>query len=148
MIRRPPRSTQSRSSAASDVFSQARHNGVLGHGLAVQAIRARGKPGTRVGIAENLAVGVPVIETSEHIHAAEQATREMNAQYLTVIMEGKYTDAYLARIGADAPHFTPEDLKTISTPMDLSLIHISEPTRLGMISYAVFCLKKKKKKKK
>src|SRR5450756_2597132 len=28
----------------------------------------------------------------------------------------------------------------------LSLIHISEPTRLGMISYAVFCLKKKKKK--
>src|SRR5450756_2973574 len=29
----------------------------------------------------------------------------------------------------------------------LSLIHISEPTRLGMISYAVFCLKKKKKNK-
>ena len=26
----------------------------------------------------------------------------------------------------------------------LSLIHISEPTRLGMISYAVFCLKKKR----
>ena len=24
--------------------------------------------------------------------------------------------------------------------LDLSLIHISEPTRLGMISYAVFCL--------
>src|SRR5659263_754635 len=30
--------------------------------------------------------------------------------------------------------------------LQLSLIHISEPTRLGMISYAVFCLKKKKKK--
>src|SRR5659263_155624 len=28
---------------------------------------------------------------------------------------------------------------------NISLIHISEPTRLGMISYAVFCLKKKKK---
>src|SRR5450759_1684590 len=27
--------------------------------------------------------------------------------------------------------------------IELSLIHISEPTRLGMISYAVFCLKKK-----
>ena len=27
-------------------------------------------------------------------------------------------------------------------PQRLSLIHISEPTRLGMISYAVFCLKK------
>src|SRR5450759_1570954 len=31
--------------------------------------------------------------------------------------------------------------------LPLSLIHISEPTRLGMISYAVFCLKKKKKTK-
>src|SRR5450756_2917447 len=31
--------------------------------------------------------------------------------------------------------------------LTLSLIHISEPTRLGMISYAVFCLKKKKKQK-
>src|SRR5665648_999667 len=31
-------------------------------------------------------------------------------------------------------------------PKYLSLIHISEPTRLGMISYAVFCLKKKNKK--
>ena len=30
---------------------------------------------------------------------------------------------------------------------DLSLIHISEPTRLLSISYAVFCLKKKKKHK-
>src|SRR5450756_1666834 len=28
-----------------------------------------------------------------------------------------------------------------STGEKLSLIHISEPTRLGMISYAVFCLK-------
>src|SRR5660398_288432 len=31
---------------------------------------------------------------------------------------------------------------------ELSLIHISEPTRLRRISYAVFCLKKKKKQKK
>src|SRR5678816_2843553 len=30
------------------------------------------------------------------------------------------------------------------TSRDLSLIHISEPTRLLSISYAVFCLKKKK----
>src|SRR5450756_2506604 len=32
------------------------------------------------------------------------------------------------------------------TVLELSLIHISEPTRLGMISYAVFCLKKKNNK--
>src|SRR5678816_4751884 len=34
----------------------------------------------------------------------------------------------------------------ISNIYILSLIHISEPTRLLSISYAVFCLKKKKKK--
>src|SRR5665648_1232446 len=34
----------------------------------------------------------------------------------------------------------------VGSGLGLSLIHISEPTRLGMISYAVFCLKKKKKK--
>eukprot|EP00658_Telonema_sp_P-2_P078964 TRINITY_DN7525_c0_g1_i7.p2 TRINITY_DN7525_c0_g1~~TRINITY_DN7525_c0_g1_i7.p2 ORF type:complete len:121 (+),score=18.75 TRINITY_DN7525_c0_g1_i7:186-548(+) len=36
---------------------------------------------------------------------------------------------------------------TYYTLLYLSLIHISEPTRLLSISYAVFCLKKKKKKK-
>ena len=38
--------------------------------------------------------------------------------------------------------WTPAEIRI---PIYLSLIHISEPTRLGMISYAVFCLKKKKK---
>ena len=33
-------------------------------------------------------------------------------------------------------------LGTIGTVLGLSLIHISEPTRPRLISYAVFCLKK------
>ena len=37
--------------------------------------------------------------------------------------------------------------KTILYEWELSLIHISEPTRQAEISYAVFCLKKKKKQK-
>jgi beta-glucosidase len=36
----------------------------------------------------------------------------------TVIFEGKYTDAYLKKLGADAPKFTAEELKTISAPLD------------------------------
>ena len=39
-----------------------------------------------------------------------------------------------------------KDLSTDAKVLYLSLIHISEPTRLRRISYAVFCLKKKKKK--
>src|SRR5665648_1196414 len=37
-------------------------------------------------------------------------------------------------------------MSPVVTGTHLSLIHISEPTRLGMISYAVFCLKKKKRR--
>src|SRR5450756_2355450 len=37
-----------------------------------------------------------------------------------------------------------DPIKAANLKLSLSLIHISEPTRLGMISYAVFCLKKKK----
>eukprot|EP00826_Nyctotherus_ovalis_P003954 TRINITY_DN10820_c0_g1_i5.p1 TRINITY_DN10820_c0_g1~~TRINITY_DN10820_c0_g1_i5.p1 ORF type:complete len:288 (+),score=19.40 TRINITY_DN10820_c0_g1_i5:224-1087(+) len=40
------------------------------------------------------------------------------------------------------------NLSNLLCDYNLSLIHISEPTRLLSISYAVFCLKKKKKKKK
>ncbi len=108
-------------------FNQTRHHAVLGHGLAVQAIRAAAKPGTKVGLAENITIAAPVIETPAHIAAAERATREMNAQYLTVIQEGKYTDWYLKQAGADAPKFTPEDLKTISSPLDFVGINVYTP---------------------
>src|SRR5678815_5281692 len=35
-----------------------------------------------------------------------------------------------------------DEARVFGTEVDLSLIHISEPTRLLSISYAVFCLKK------
>ncbi len=108
-------------------FNQTRHHAVLGHGLAVQAIRARAKPGTKVGVAENMTVCAPVIETREHIDAAHRATREVNAQYITVIQEGKYTDAYLKNAGANAPEFTSDDLKIISSPLDFVGINIYTP---------------------
>jgi beta-glucosidase len=105
-------------------FNQTRHHAVLGHGLAVQAIRAKAKSGTKVGLAENMTICCPVIENATHIEAATRAARELNAQYMTVIQEGKYTDAYLARTGADAPKFTSEDLKIISSPLDFVGINI------------------------
>src|SRR5674536_373378 len=47
------------------------------------------------------------------------------------------------------PAYLEERFDTpISAAFTLSLIHISEPTRLLSISYAVFCLKKKKKQQK
>ena len=108
--------------------NQVRHHAVLAHGLGVQAIRAHAKPGTKVGLAENASATVPVIETPEHIAAAAKAYREANAGYLTAAMEGRYTDAYLAHHGADAPKFTPADMKAIGSPVDFVGLNVYTPS--------------------
>eukprot|EP00658_Telonema_sp_P-2_P041407 TRINITY_DN2960_c0_g1_i2.p3 TRINITY_DN2960_c0_g1~~TRINITY_DN2960_c0_g1_i2.p3 ORF type:complete len:103 (+),score=22.78 TRINITY_DN2960_c0_g1_i2:587-895(+) len=52
----------------------------------------------------------------------------------------------IVAIAIAVPLDEPQSLRGIpDPPQELSLIHISEPTRLLSISYAVFCLKKKKK---
>jgi beta-glucosidase len=107
--------------------NQARHHVALAHGLAVQAIRASGRAGTRVGAAENIAACVPAIATPENIRAAEIATRELNAGFLGVVLEGKYTDGFLAYAGANAPKFTAEELKIIGTPNDFVGLNIYAP---------------------
>ncbi|GIQ79139.1 GH1 family beta-glucosidase [Bradyrhizobium sp. RD5-C2] len=107
--------------------NQARHHVALAHGLAVQAIRAKGRPGTRVGPAENITACVPAVNTPEHIRATEIATRELNAGFLGVLLEGKYTEAFLQYAGADAPKFTAEELKIISQPNDFVGLNIYAP---------------------
>jgi len=108
--------------------NQVRHNAVLAHGLAVQAIRASAASGTRVGLAENARVCVPVIESSEHIQAAAGAMRELNAPFLTAVLEGRYRESYLSSAGRDAPRFTPDDLRIISSPVDFVGLNIYNPT--------------------
>jgi beta-glucosidase len=107
--------------------NQVRHHAVLGHGMAVQAIRANGKAGTKIGLAENAAVYVPVIEKSEHIEAAHRATREGNAPFLTAVLEGKYTDGYLRREGANAPKVEAGDMKIIGSPLDFVGLNVYTP---------------------
>jgi beta-glucosidase len=106
---------------------QVRHHAVLGHGLATQALRAQAPSGTKVGFAENLIVAVPVIDTPEHVRAAETATRELNARYMTVMMEGRYTDRYLDEAGGAAPTCTDEELQAISSPLDFVGINLYRP---------------------
>src|SRR5450756_2829249 len=107
MIRRPPRSTQSRSSAASDVYKRQL--------LAGRAELAR----------------------------AILVDHDADAFDLFVPVE---IDVLQMRIGAHHGRnlfgdlTQPGQILTHHAELHLSLIHISEPTRLGMISYAVFCL--------
>src|SRR3712207_999963 len=151
MIRRPPRSTLFpyttlfRSAEATiggkvvrfeaapglDVgpgeIHQVRHHAVLGHGLAVQAVRAHGPAGTRIGPAEVIQCAVPLIETPEHVEAARAATRELNAAYLTVMLEGEYSAAYLGGAGPDAPRIADGDLQVIASPVDFVGINVYKP---------------------
>jgi len=107
--------------------NQVRHHGTLAHGLGVQAIRAHAKAGTQVGIADNTTFYVPVIETPRHIAAARKATRELNAMFLTAIMEGRYIDEYLQAEGANAPKVEAGDMAAIGSPLDFLAINIYAP---------------------
>jgi beta-glucosidase len=112
-------------------LNQVRHHALLAHGLAVQAIRARSRAGTQTGPAENISVCVPVIETPEHIAAAELATRELNAPHLTAIMEGRYRESFLAAAGADAPKVAAVDMNVIGTPIDFVGINAYLPSYIS-----------------
>jgi beta-glucosidase len=109
-------------------LAQVNHNAILGHGLSVAAIRAATKAGTKVGLADNATVTCPVFDSPEHIEAAHKAYRLLNAMYLTPIMEGAYPDLYLKYLGADAPTFTPEDMKAIGSPLDFVGLNVYQPT--------------------
>jgi beta-glucosidase len=108
-------------------LNQVRHHVALAHGLAVQAIRANGRADTRVGPAEDIAACLPAIDTPENVRAAEIATRELNAGFLGVILEGRYTDGFLEKAGKDAPKYTADELKIIASPVDFVGLNIYAP---------------------
>jgi beta-glucosidase len=115
-------------------LNQVRHHAILGHGLAVQAIRAMGRAGTKVGPAENMPHALPAIDSPEHVKAAEAATRALNIYYLGPMLEGRYDDAYLKAAGKDAPKFTDEDFRAIGSPLDFVGINVYIPSLLVIAS--------------
>eukprot|EP00658_Telonema_sp_P-2_P011868 TRINITY_DN1453_c0_g2_i3.p1 TRINITY_DN1453_c0_g2~~TRINITY_DN1453_c0_g2_i3.p1 ORF type:complete len:215 (+),score=77.76 TRINITY_DN1453_c0_g2_i3:54-698(+) len=70
------------------------------------------------------------------IHSAAQFQEETHAAALGAVMD---------RLGISLAEQKQRVTTEARKSLELSLIHISEPTRLLSISYAVFCLKKKKK---
>eukprot|EP00658_Telonema_sp_P-2_P050798 TRINITY_DN3882_c0_g1_i3.p2 TRINITY_DN3882_c0_g1~~TRINITY_DN3882_c0_g1_i3.p2 ORF type:complete len:176 (+),score=58.70 TRINITY_DN3882_c0_g1_i3:34-561(+) len=126
MIRRPPRSTLSSSSAASDVYKR----------------QLSGSTPSPEGVRPSINISISLVN-------GDGVTGECLCQ--DFLMHGS-----MVAILDDRAHVIIERVKNRAWVMrlvdlhcnTLSLIHISEPTRLLSISYAVFCLKKKKKKNK
>src|SRR5450756_3253097 len=107
MIRRPPRSTQSRSSAASDVYKRQ-----------VEVV-----DGT--GLLEILWYGLErVVETEGHVPCLPREDHEYCSKFQSSVAAGK--DGYQCQ--HDAWH-EPQDGDDLQDVQHLSLIHISEPTR-------------------
>ena len=69
----------------------------------------------------------PVMETAEHIEAAQKATRDTNAPFLTTLLDGKYPESYLAREGANAPKVEEGDMKAIGSALDFLGVNIYVP---------------------
>lgn len=69
-----------------------------------------------------------MIESPEHIAAAAKAMRASNAGYLTAVMEGRYTDAYLSQAGANAPKTGAGDMSAIGSPLDFVALNVYAPT--------------------
>jgi beta-glucosidase len=111
-------------------LAQTRHYALCAHGMAVQAVRAAAKVPVKVGLAEDTQGFMPAVSEPANIAAAKAAIREENARFTTALLEGKYTDHYLKSLGADAPQFTPEDLKTLSTPLDFFGVNIYTSTEV------------------
>jgi len=107
--------------------NQVRHNGLLAHGHAVAAIRSNAKQKVKVGLAENSGVCVPVMETEGDIEACRKAMREVNAHFLTTILEGKYPDCYLQTEAENAPEYTDDEMKLIGAPLDFVGLNMYAP---------------------
>eukprot|EP00658_Telonema_sp_P-2_P050822 TRINITY_DN38852_c0_g1_i1.p1 TRINITY_DN38852_c0_g1~~TRINITY_DN38852_c0_g1_i1.p1 ORF type:complete len:161 (+),score=41.12 TRINITY_DN38852_c0_g1_i1:405-887(+) len=85
-----------------------------------------------------------------HLHerrrlAAVESARALSAAQIAAATSGMYDEEEEDIIGNDDGEAAAFHAERTSVQGELlSLIHISEPTRLLSISYAVFCLKKKK----
>jgi beta-glucosidase len=101
-------------------LNQAFHHALLAHGRGVEAVRARGGPGARVGLVHNHlpAPPIPVTETEADIAAARALYERTNGQLMGPIFRGRYPEPFLQQAGVDAPRVEPGDLDLIARPTD------------------------------
>eukprot|EP00658_Telonema_sp_P-2_P027445 TRINITY_DN21194_c0_g1_i1.p1 TRINITY_DN21194_c0_g1~~TRINITY_DN21194_c0_g1_i1.p1 ORF type:complete len:171 (-),score=45.77 TRINITY_DN21194_c0_g1_i1:41-553(-) len=148
MIRRPPRSTLSSSSAASDVYKRQVQNVYDGYGSSeVGGIAVNGRllPGVEVRLRPVGGLGLGGNEGELLVRAGALTPEWDGAGSRDWVPTGD-----IVRLDGGKLTFLDRVMNVrklangkFLAATTLSLIHISEPTRLLSISYAVFCLKKK-----
>ncbi|MCB5906806.1 GH1 family beta-glucosidase [Streptomyces pinistramenti] len=104
----------------------AAHHQLLGHGLAVQALRARGAES--IGIANSHGPTWRASDEEADAAAADLYDLLLNRLFAEPLLLGRYPDEGLA---AMLPGPVAEDLKVISQPLDWYGINYYQPTVVG-----------------
>ncbi|MBB4759944.1 GH1 family beta-glucosidase [Amorphoplanes digitatis] len=105
----------------------AAHHQLLGHGLAVRALRARGA--TEVMITNNCTPVLPAGPGPEDAAAAALYDAFHNGLFLDPMLTGRYPE--LPGLGDDSPFIHDGDLDIIGTPVDALGVNYYQPTRVG-----------------
>ncbi|MBJ7477884.1 GH1 family beta-glucosidase [Rhodococcus sp. (in: high G+C Gram-positive bacteria)] len=105
---------------------QAAHHQLLGHGLAVEALRATGC--TNIGIASNHAPVRAASDSPEDAMAADIYDHVVNWMFADPVLVGKYPADEFAQL-LSGP--VDEDLKIIGAPLDWYGINYYEPTMIA-----------------
>ncbi|MFC8671613.1 GH1 family beta-glucosidase [Streptomyces griseorubiginosus] len=103
----------------------AAHHQLLGHGLAVQALRAAGA--TDIGIANSHGPTWPASQDQPDVEAADFYDLLLNRLFAEPILLGEYPSG----LGDLMPGDVAADLKVISEPLDFYGINYYAPTRVG-----------------
>ncbi|NHP12893.1 beta-glucosidase [Rhodococcus sp. IC4_135] len=105
---------------------QAAHHQLLGHGLAVEALRATGC--TNIGIASNHAPVRAASDSPVDVMAADIYDHVVNWMFADPVLVGKYPADEFAQL-LSGP--VDEDLKIIGAPLDWYGINYYEPTMIA-----------------
>ena len=116
----------------------AAHHLLLGHGLAVAALRADAREGQQVGITLNLQAVSAATSSPQDVAASERALLAANQLFTDPVLEGRYPT--LARkVYAPLTDFGflhDGDLATIATPLDFLGVNYYFPSRVRAAAYA------------
>jgi beta-glucosidase len=116
----------------------AAHHLLLGHGLAVAALRADARPGQEVGITLNLQPVSAATSAPEDVAASQRALLRANLLFTDPVLEGRYPELARQTYAAltDFGYLHDGDLTTIAAPLDFLGVNYYFPSRVRAVPYA------------
>jgi beta-glucosidase len=107
------------------------HRLLLSHGKAVQALRANSPRPCRIGLAPVGCLGLPATDSPVDIEIARRGTFAVlkkdawnSAWWMDPVFLGRYPEDGLKLFADSLPPIAPDDMKTISQPLDFFAVNI------------------------